>query len=329
MGNTDSNTISGLTINLTNRSTNDPIYFLGEHVECIIQLQDTEQFSDFKLKDAYVELAGEFPCMTSITQGDPSNMAGMVPIIEQVTFFKERRSLLTEVMQVNNKTNCESSVSNKWSFSFSLPVDLPPSFHPTIIYCIRVVLQVKKWRYQTFSHSIPITVYSRLNIPDHLYHPATFDTHQRDVRLQASIAGSIVSPGLQFSIQYDLYNPKRSVIEGIQVKLYQYRTMFKSKPLKTVILQKDVSNVNNFQEEHLHDQIELTLPTEHLPSTLSYNSLNYPLLSAVNPILVTYEFKMLVRVHGILSNLTLRFPVTMNTDVDSSLPPSYASIEKI
>ncbi|CAF0989254.1 unnamed protein product [Adineta steineri] len=92
MGNTDSNTISGLTINLTNRSNNDPIYFLGEHVECTIQLQDTEQFSDFKLKDAYVELVGEFPCMTSITQGDPSNIAGMVPIIEQVAFFNERRS---------------------------------------------------------------------------------------------------------------------------------------------------------------------------------------------------------------------------------------------
>jgi hypothetical protein len=191
------------------------------------------------------------------------------------------------------------------------------------------VLETNKRHQRHIRHSIPIIVYPRIQLSNHLnlYHPLEYNGgNRKHVHLHAVIAQSVISSGLHLPIQYDLSNPNRLTIEGITILLNQYRSMSNSKPTKKVILKMDVPNVNNFQGEQLHDQFELIVPTESFPSTLNYTCNNNALLTQFNPISVSYELEMKVKSSGLFTNFALTFPVTMNMESeDNSLPPSYKS----
>ena len=99
MGNTTSQN-SDIIITLTNRSTDDPIYISDESVECTVQFVNTEQYSNLKLEDAYVEIVGlGLHTMLSTTM-NADGAASMMPIDEQRPFFSQRQSLLPKLDQV-------------------------------------------------------------------------------------------------------------------------------------------------------------------------------------------------------------------------------------
>ena len=226
--------------------------------------------------------------------------------------------------QTDTKTICQTDITDKSPFRFTLPDNLPPSLPPTLVYCVRVVLEVKKWRYRSISHFIPITVYPRVHIPNHLYHQIEFNNENRkDVHLHAIIPRSVILPGTRLPIQYNLHNPKKATIEEIIITLYQYRQMSTSISSKTVVTKMEVPNAHSFQEEHLNDKLELTIPNERFPPTLFPTSFDNVHLSVFNPVSVTYELEMEVKLHGIFTNFTLKFPLIM--DVEASKRSSTSS----
>lgn len=229
---------------------------------------------------------------------------------------------------------------SKTSFNFTLPVELPPSLPPTgssynpqpyVSYFLRMVLELKKWYQSNLRHSIPITVYPRINIQHELYQPLKMEYENRkNVRLHINIPQSVILPNVPILIQYEIYNPNRSTVNVIIVQLCQYRHMGSRGFYKQIIFDIEIPNINEFNGEHLHSNFGLTIPADHLPPTSSYTFGSESRLLSCNPTSVSYELIVEAKMSGLFTDFSMKCPITIGISIDDrSLPPSYASVMRL
>jgi hypothetical protein len=229
---------------------------------------------------------------------------------------------------------------NKRPFNFILPDELPPSLppvgdhyssHPYIEYLIRVVLELSKWHRSNIRYSIPITIYPHIHLHNDLYRPINIENENRKhVHLDVTLSEGVILPAIPFTIHYNLHNPSRSIVEEIIVELYQNRYMGKRGNYRSLVFEVNVLDGNEFNGEDLHDNFQLTLPSQYLPPTSSFTFDHQSKLTQFNPTSINYELIIKANMTGLFTDFSSECPIIMGIQLtDRSPPPSYASVMKL
>ncbi|CAF4152402.1 unnamed protein product [Rotaria sp. Silwood2] len=151
--------------------------------------------------------------------------------------------------------------------------------------------------------------------------------NRKGVRLHVFLEKNVVVAGEHFSLQVDLYNPKRAIIHRISAILVQERILGPTVEKNVILVTKNLTNVFDFQDEHSRGNFTLLLPKSTVPS-FSWKPTRWPFR---NPLIVCYKLLLEAHIHGPFNNVRLQFPLiitnaTPTYDDEMMPPPSYETL---
>ncbi|CAF5141577.1 unnamed protein product [Rotaria sp. Silwood1] len=219
-----------------------------------------------------------------------------------------------------------------WPFSFHLDDSLPPTMTqndrqgPYIHYFLRARLEQSDRCKMNVEQRYPIVI-QRSTTSLRVTALEVQYENRKGVQLHAFLHKNVAVAGEYFSFELDLYNPNQMTIHRISAKLIQERILGRTEEKNVIPLTKNLLDVYNFQDEHLHGNFELLLPRNTMAS-FSWETEPWP---SRNSLTMRYELRLEAHMHDRLNNIRLQVPLIIinttskNEDEMMSLP-SYETL---
>jgi hypothetical protein len=179
-----------------------------------------------------------------------------------------------------------------------------------------------KSRYQrNLKQTYPLTIFPRVNL-FHLENgrQSVFQcqTNRQSLQFHVYLHRRGILSGQAISLDIDLQNPERFLIERTEAKLIQHHKVV-SDYHKEIIFQVDLSALCNFSEGELHQTFELQIPPVQLSPTFQCTMKSRHSSASIN---TYYELKLAVTVRGMASSMNFSIPILVGTESLPEQPPS-------
>ncbi|CAF3440843.1 unnamed protein product [Rotaria socialis] len=323
MGSSNS-ALMGIDISLRLSERNKQFYRTDEIVSGKIECFDNMD-AEMRLKNVTIELVGELVHPTHETTHIERS-----PTTHRICFFTKRLCIHSADEQMEYTLRLGN---HRWPFSFSLDDSLPPTVKsagyqsPSICYFICVRLIRADWHNARIEKHFPIVI-QRAVTPPRAIHLEYEDENRKGVRFRVVFPKNIAVIGKYFSLNVDLYNPRRITIHRITAVLIEERILGSSKEKNLIVLKNNIIDIVDFQGEHLHETFKFILP-DSIVASFSWKSANWPFR---NPFIVRYELNLEAHIHGPFNNIIIQAPLTIinrtpiNENEMTPPPPSYETL---
>ncbi|CAF2105994.1 unnamed protein product [Rotaria magnacalcarata] len=315
--------LMGINISLRLSEQNKQFYRTDEIVSGKVECSDNMD-TEVRLKNVTIELIGELVHPTHETRHIESSST-----THCIRFFTKRLCIHSadELMEYTLRLG-----NHRWPFSFPLDDSLPPTVKPAgylspfIRYFICVRLIRADWQKARIEKHFPIVI-QRAVTPPRAIHLEYEDENRKGVRFYVFLPKNIAVIGKYFSLNIDLYNPRRITIHRITAVLIEERILGPSKEKNLIVLKNNVTDIVDFQGEHLHGTFKFILP-DSIVASFSWKPASWPFR---NPFILRYELNLEAHIHGSFNNIMIRSPLTIinRTPINENEmtpPPSYETL---
>ena len=320
---------------------NNSFYFADQTVFGTVALNTIQE--KIEADEIYITLTGEIGYTTQHTVSNGREQTTYTKY-HHVPFYSAKVTFARPEVGQSELICLQGQYS--WPFQIPLSNHLPPTFHhpqsyPHVRYYLQVVID-KPWYKTNIKETRYLTVYPRVNLlhnPQCLQ-PTIFGNHNRkDIALKGTLNKIGYVPGESIHIKLEIENPRRVLIECIDVSMFQTHRIGVNSNGYT-IFKTTLPRIINLKDEQINETFSITLRSVRIPPSYQFQGG----IERVAVVFIGYMLKFAVKVEGIFTNFNIDVPVILGTEpipdlsqqqtsnpeqltfTDHDLPPSYESV---
>jgi hypothetical protein len=330
------------TVIAINLHGNNSFYFTGQTVSGTVGLNIMQE--KVEADEIYITLTGEIGYTTQHTVSNGTGQATTYTKYHHVPFYSAKITFARPEVGQSELISLQGQYS--WPFQIPLSNHLPPTLnrpqsYPHVRYYLQVVID-KPWYKANTKETRYLTVYPRVNLlqnPQCLQPTIFKNQNRKDITLKGTLNKIGYVPGELIHITLKIENPRRALIERIDVSMFQTHQIGVNSNGHT-IFETTLPTILNLKDEQINETFSITFPSVRIPPSYQFQGgIQRPAVVCIG-----YILKFVVKVEGIFTNFNIDVPVILGTEpipdlnqqqtsnpeqltfTDYDLPPSYESV---
>lgn len=288
------------------------LYISGEIVNGMVTLNISE--GQMQADEIYLTLTGEIGYTTTRTVSNGRGGTTTKTEYHHVPFYLAKAIFARPNPGAKELVLGQGQYS--WPFQIPLADHLPPTLnqpqaYPHVRYYTQVVID-KPWYKPNTRETRYLTVFPRVNLlqnPQCLIPSMLANRNRKDITLKGTLNKLGYVPGEMMSVTLELENPKRTLVQRIElsmVQAYQIARQTRGYTVFNTILPK----ILNTKDMQIRETFLIVIPNFPLPpSHIFQGGLERHVYTHVH-----YTLKIAVKVEGMFTNFDLSLPITIGTE---------------